>query len=87
MRGVETAGLSPASASRYRMGSFQRMKRVISGRQVRVIVYSALGIVAVDQETGGPNRDLEGLILASGYRQLAKVGLTSVYVRRGAERH
>jgi 4-amino-4-deoxy-L-arabinose transferase-like glycosyltransferase len=80
-RGVETAGVSASDAARYRMGTTAHLTELISGRRVRVVIVSPLGIPATDKHTSAPARDWEAMIRASGYRRRALVGHTGVYVR------
>jgi hypothetical protein len=79
MQGAEAADLSEARARRYRMASPRRMEDLIVRRQVRLIVHGPLGYWTKRQ-------DWQALIVRSGYRPIATVGLTRVYRRGGTAR-
>ena len=74
MEGVLNAKLSEAEARRYRLISPRHMTDVIAGRRSRLIVLGPLGYWT-------QRRDWLSLVLRSGYRPIAGIGLTRIYER------
>ncbi len=74
MEGVVNAKLSEADARRYRLVSPRHMTDFIAGRRSRLIVLGPLGYWT-------QRRDWLTLVLRSGYRPIAGIGLTRVYER------
>jgi hypothetical protein len=77
--GVGTAGLSSSDAAKYFMGTRDQIEDKIRNRATRVVVASDLGVDSIAQSTRQPRTDWDALLAASGYRQIASVGLTRIY--------
>jgi hypothetical protein len=73
-QGVRNAGYSDAEARRYKVASPRRLDELIRRRRVRLIVHGPLG-------DWTKRRDSQPLIVRSGYRPVATIGLTRLYVR------
>lgn len=72
VRGVEFAALSPADARRHHLASATALEGLIRGHGVRLIAHGPLG-------DASPRRDWRRIIVASGYRPVARFGLTTLY--------